>query len=103
MRGRLVAAAALFAAAALAAPAAAHDVDIDVLSSRSDQVSGGDALIRIEARRPHDLRVLSNGAEVTGAFEPEGRALVGLVDGLRLGRNRISVYDGRRPVASKRL
>ena len=30
----------------LAAPAAAHDVDIDVLSSRADQVSGGDALVR---------------------------------------------------------
>jgi hypothetical protein len=103
MRGRLVAAAALLAAAALAAPAAAHDVDIDVLSSRAGQVSGGDALIRVEARRPHDLRVLRNGADVTGAFEREGRALVGLVDGLRLGRNRISVYDGRHRVASKRL
>jgi hypothetical protein len=65
MRGGFLAAAALFAAAAFAAPAAAHDVDIDVLSSRADQVSGGDALIRVEGRRLHDLRVLRNGAEVT--------------------------------------
>ncbi|HEX5782229.1 MAG TPA: DUF6351 family protein, partial [Solirubrobacteraceae bacterium] len=87
----------------LAAPAAAHDVDIDVLSSRADQVSGGDALIRVEARRSHHLRVLRNGTDVTDAFEREGRALVGLVEGLRLGRNRISVYDRWRRVASKRL
>jgi Tannase-like family of unknown function (DUF6351) len=87
----------------LAGPAAAHDVDIDVVSSRADQVSGGDALIQVEGRRLHDLRVLRNGADVTDAFEREGRDLLGLVDGLRLGRNRISVYDGRRRVASKRV
>ena len=85
----------------LAAPAAAHDVDVDVVSSRADQVSGGDALIRIEARHRHNLRVFRNGADVTGAFERDGRDLVGLVDGLRLGRNRISVYDGWRRVAKQ--
>jgi hypothetical protein len=103
MRGGFLAAAALFAAAAFAAPAAAHDADIDVLSSRADQVSGGDALIRVEARRSHHLRVLRNGTDVTDAFAREGRALVGLVEGLRVGHNRISVYDRRRRVASKRL
>jgi Tannase-like family of unknown function (DUF6351) len=82
---------------------AAHDVDVDVLSSRADQVSEGDALLRVEGRRLQDLRVLPNGADVTDAFEREGRALVGLVDGLRLGRNRISVYDRWRRVASERL
>ena len=87
----------------LAAPAAAHDVDVDVVSSRADQVSGGDALIRIEARHRHKLRVFRNGADVTGAFERDGRDLVGLVDGLRLGRNRISVYDGWRRVARQTL
>jgi hypothetical protein len=103
MRGGLLAAAALFAAAAFAAPAAAHDVDIDVLSSRADQVSGGDALIRIEARRLHDLRVFRNGAEVTDAFDRRDGDLVGLIDGLRLGRNRITVYDGWRRVAKQHL
>jgi hypothetical protein len=88
----------------LAAPAAAHEVDVDVLSSRADQVSGGDALIRVEGRHWQHLRVLRNGADVTDAFTREsGRALVGLVDGLRLGRNRISVYDRWRRVASERL
>ena len=87
----------------LAAPAAAHDVDVDVLSSRADQVSGGDALIRVEGRHLQHLRVLRNGADVTDAFEREGRTLVGLVDGLRVGRNRISVYDRWRRVASERL
>jgi Tannase-like family of unknown function (DUF6351) len=103
MRGGFSAAAALLAAAAFAAPAAAHDVDIDVLSSRPDQVSGGDALIRVEGRRLHDLRVLRNGADVTDAFELEHGELEGLVDGLRLGRNRISVYDRRRRVARQTL
>src|SRR5262245_15050780 len=87
----------------LAAPAAAHDVDIDVLSSRADQVSGGDALIRIEGRRLDNLRVLRNGADVTDAFESRDGDLVGLVDGLRLGRNRISVYDRSHRVARQTL
>jgi hypothetical protein len=103
MRGGFLAAAALIAAAALAAPAAAHDVDIDVLSSRADQASGGDALIGIDARRPHDLRVYRNGADVTDAFALRDGELVGLVEGLRLGRNRISVYDRRHRVAKQKL
>jgi uncharacterized tannase-like protein DUF6351 len=103
MRGAILAAAALLAAAAFATPAAAHDVDIDVLSSRADQVSGGDALIRIEGRRLHDLRVLRNGSDVTDAFERDHGDLVGLVDGLRLGRNRISVYHRWHRVAKQTL
>ena len=100
MRGIL---AGVVLSAMLAAPAAAHDVDIDVVSSRADQVSGGDALIRIDAKRSHDLTVRRNGVDVTGAFEREGRDLVGVVDGLRLGRNTISVYDRWRRVAKQRL
>ena len=94
MRGRLFAGATLVATALLAAPAAAHDFDVDVLSGRADQVSGGDALVRVEGPRGRlaDVRVLRNGSDVTDVFELGG-ALVGLVDGLRLGRNRISVYN----------
>jgi Tannase-like family of unknown function (DUF6351) len=105
MRGRLLAGAALTATGFLAAPAAARDFDVDVLSSRADQVSGGDALVRVEGPRGRqdDVRVLRNGGDVTGAFELDHGALVGLVDGLRLGRNRVSVYDRRRRVASARL
>jgi Tannase-like family of unknown function (DUF6351) len=102
MRGIL---AGLVLAALAAAPAAARDVDVDVLSGRADQVSGGDALVRVEGPkgRLDDLRVLRNGSDVTRAFALRGRALVGLVDGLRLGRNKISVYDHRRRLASARL
>ena len=105
MRGRLLAGATLLATAVLAAPAAAHNFDVDVLSSRADQVSGGDALVRVEGPRGRldDVRVLRNGSDVTDAFAFDDGALVGLVDGLRLGRNRISVYDRRRRVASARL
>jgi hypothetical protein len=93
---------ALLLAMAFAASASARgDVDVSVLSSRADQVSGGDALIRVDTRRP--VRVLLNGADVTDAFERSGDALVGLVDGLRLGSNKLRVKDGRRTVARKRL
>jgi hypothetical protein len=82
MRGRTWAA--LITAAALAAaPAAqANDVDIEVLSSRPDQVSGGDALVRVEAPtgKLHELRVLRNGENVTGALDRRDGSLVGLVD-----------------------
>jgi hypothetical protein len=90
------------AVAAVPVPALADDdrdrVDIDVLSSRADQVSGGDALVRLQASRHDrdDLRVLLNGDDVTAAFEPEGGDLVGLVEGLELGRNRLEVVEERR-------
>src|ERR671914_245475 len=73
-------------------------VDLEVLSSRADQVSGGDALVRVEAsgHDRDDLRVLLNGDDVTDAFEPSGGDLVGLVDGLDLGRNRLEVVEERR-------
>jgi len=105
MRGRLLASAALTATVVLAAPAAAKDFDVDVLSSRADQVSGGDALVRVEgpANKLDDVRVLRNGSDVTDAFALDDRALVGVVDGLRLGRNRISVYRGKHRVARAKL
>ena len=47
-----------------------HGVDIDVLSSRADQVSGGDALVRVDAPQGllKLLRVERNGDDVTSAF-----------------------------------
>jgi hypothetical protein len=103
MRRIIVAGTVLLATAALSAPALAHDADIDVLSSRPDQVSGGDALIRVEARHRHDLRITRNGEDVTSAFAERDGALVGLVDGLRLGHNRISAWDRRHRVATQRI
>jgi hypothetical protein len=95
---------AIVAFAAVPFPAVADDdddrdrVDIDVLSGRADQVSGGDALVRVEASRhlEDDLRVLLNGDDVTHVFEAQQGDLVGLVQGLDLGRNRLEVLEERR-------
>src|ERR671914_263789 len=90
--------------AALPGPVVADDdddrerVDIDVLSGGADQVSGGDALVKVEASRADldDLRVLLDGADITDAFEQKDGDLVGLVTGLQLGRNRLEVLEERR-------
>jgi hypothetical protein len=71
---------------------AEHDLQIKVLSSSPDQVSGGDARVRVQVPEnvsTRHVRIRLNGAEVTRDFSPgEGRqTLVGLVDGMRIGRN----------------
>jgi len=100
MRRIFVAGTALLATAAFAAPAIAHDADIDVLSSRADQVSGGDALVRIDARHRHRLRVTLNRRDISDLFAHDD---VALVSGLRLGRNRISVWDRWHRIATQRI
>jgi Tannase-like family of unknown function (DUF6351) len=102
--------AALVVAGLIAAPAGAHGgshaVRISVLSSRADQVSGGDALVRVRAPRGllGKLRVLRNGVDVTSAFEVRDGALEGLVDGLRLGTNELTaVHKSWRPMARLRV
>ncbi|MFY1691821.1 DUF6351 family protein [Plantactinospora sp. WMMB782] len=79
-----------------AAPAAAgpgatgQRLGIEVLSSRPDQVSGGDALIRVTLTGridPRSVRVTRDGTDVTRAFRVDGRSLRGVVDGLRTGNN----------------
>src|SRR5262245_53226924 len=65
---------------------------IQILSSAADQVSGGDALVRVgfpSADIPANVTLLRNGQDVTGALAPapEGGALVGVVDGFVLGEN----------------
>jgi Tannase-like family of unknown function (DUF6351) len=95
---------AIVAMAAMPIPALADDdddrgkVDLDVLSSRADQVSGGDALVRVEAsgHLRDDLRVRLNGTDVTDAFEGNDGDLVGLVEGLELGKNRVQVVREKR-------
>jgi hypothetical protein len=76
--------------AAVAKPG--DDIDIITVSTRPDTVSGGNVLVRINARRGvalNDLIVLLNGQNITGTFRPEtgGHSLLGLVDGLNLGEN----------------
>ncbi|WFE43067.1 DUF6351 family protein [Verrucosispora sp. WMMD1129] len=70
--------------------------DVTVVSGRPDMVSGGDALVRVTVPRtvaPHRVKVRLDGRDVTGRFRPAGdkRTLLGLVDRLKLGRNRIEV------------
>jgi hypothetical protein len=69
-----------------------HDLQIKVLSSRPDQVSGGDAQVQVQAPRNvslHHVKIRLNGTEITNDFAPGERSqtLVGLVDGMRTGRN----------------
>ena len=73
-----------------------RDYRIITASTRNDAVSGGDVLLRIEA--PPDvsldeLVVTLNGQRVEAPFRaPTGAGtLIGLVDGLRLGDNTVSV------------
>jgi len=68
------------------------DLDIVTVSTRPDTVSGGNVLVRINARRGvaiNDLVVLLNGQNITGVFRPEtgGHSLLGLVEGLTVGEN----------------
>lgn len=102
-RVRLIAALAVVAAMAsftVPGPAAARSfpgaLRIEVLSGRADLVSGGDALLAVSGvgARP-GLRVEVDGRDVTGRFAPapDGR-LVGLVDGLRDGRNEVTARSG---------
>jgi hypothetical protein len=69
-------------------------LSIDVLSSRADQVTGGDALLRVRVpygAAPAAVRVTRNGADVTAAFSRDagGRSLTGLVTGLAEGWNTV--------------
>jgi hypothetical protein len=98
-------------AATLAAAQSAHnDVDarhhgwtqypIEVLSSRPDAISGGDALVRVTVKKnvpASGMRVKLNGADVTSAFLVNNatKTLTGLVTGMRVGENLLEVIDPR--------
>jgi Tannase-like family of unknown function (DUF6351) len=76
----------------LAMANANQGISITTLSSRPDTVSGGIALIRISTLAgipPSGLIVLLNSQNVTDNFQPEasGNSLLGLVQGMPLGRN----------------
>jgi hypothetical protein len=80
-----------------------------VISSRPDTVSGGDALVRVDAPRrgrSKRLRLVVNGEEVTDSLAPgRGHALVALIDGLDVGDNTVKLFRGRakRPVAKLKV
>src|SRR4051794_17047999 len=82
-------------------PAWGADVGLRVLSNRADLVSGDDALVEVTApagTSGGDLTLDVDGRDVTSAFDAkDGRRLVGLVTGLRLGAN---VLTARAPDGS---
>ena len=98
MRGRLICLLAVLAAAAGVAPTAAAAVKIEVLSSRADLVSGGDAVVAVSAKRVKALRRLEirlNRRNVTRRFKLRADgSLAARVKRLREGRN---VIKARRP------
>jgi hypothetical protein len=79
----------LIAAPTLAAP----PYTIEILSSAPDQVSGGDALVRVSF--PEDVNlsmaVFRNGVNVTSSFKAVPHALVGVVSGLNVGSNTLQL------------
>jgi len=79
---------------------------IEVLSSRPDAISGGDALVRVTVKKNVPLgavRVHLNGADVTGSFVASAAAgtLTGVVSGMRVGENLLEVIDPRGNVRGK--
>jgi hypothetical protein len=71
-----------------------HGINITTLSSRPDIVSGGTALVRVSVPSGVPVSVLTvllNSQNVTSSFQPEasGNSLVGLVQGMPLGRNQL--------------
>ena len=94
-RGRLVALCCAFAAVLIAAgpaQAATGDVRIEVLSNRADLISGGDALVQIDAPAGRRSRAADvDGRDVTSAFASSGGGrMAGLVTGLRVGENTLT-------------
>ena len=106
---------------AAANPAYAHDDDddndqdrhesrgsrnfsIEVLSGRADMIAGGDSLIQIRVKKKErkisldDVTVRLNGVVITAQFlaNHATRTLTGLVTGLRLGENRLTVDADRK-------
>lgn len=80
-------------------------VDIRVVSSRADMVSGGDALIEITgvATTPASpaVSVAVNGRDVTNAFRAArpGGPLLGRIDALTLAKNTLEVRAGGKRLA----
>ena len=66
---------------------------VTISNPRPELVSGGDVLVRVDVPQhtsPASVRVSADGHDVTASFhqQPDG-SLLGLVTGLRIGRNRL--------------
>ncbi len=68
-------------------------ISIRTVSTPADRVSGGNVLVEVKVRRAlHAPQITLNGRDVTSAFRvADGRKLIGLVTGLDVGENRLTV------------
>ena len=80
------------------AHAAAARINIDVISSKADRVTGGDALMTVDLApgvNQEKLGIRLNGTGIRSSFSPtsgDRRHLTGLVSGFRPGPNRITAW-----------
>jgi hypothetical protein len=90
------------------------EVTLSTVPTPADYVSGGDALIRVDAPAGYaldDLELVVNGRDVTADFRPApadwlgrpGNALLGRVDGLQEGANVVVARRGGDPVGELTL
>ena len=73
-------------------------VQVSVVSSRPDMVSGQDALIQVTlppSVAPNKAKITVNGQDMSSAFHPSSSAgiLLGLVTGLKTGDNAVQVFS----------
>ena len=83
---------------------AAPPFAIQILSSSPDQVSGGDALARVQfpgVELLEQATLLLNGVDVTDALAlvPEGDALQGVITGFALGENLLQLTPNPKALA----
>src|SRR6266550_3420276 len=83
---------------------AADGLQLRVLSSRPDLVSGGDALVRVDlpaGMAAREVKLTVNGADATAKLKADasGRALAGLVTGLNLGPNTLAATGSNKASA----
>jgi hypothetical protein len=82
------------AAGSLVASQASAAISVDVLSSRPELVTGGDALIKVSGASAAPT-ITVDGKDVAVAFKPDPKGgFVGLVTGLKDGDNMVAVKAG---------
>ncbi|RZU03238.1 hypothetical protein EV645_7264 [Kribbella rubisoli] len=86
-------------ASALVLPAvpavASREVKLEILSSRPDKITGGDALVHVDGA-DDNVHVMLNGKDVSSVFTADGHGLTGLVGNLSLGSNVLQAESGGR-------
>jgi hypothetical protein len=76
--------------------AASRELKLEILSSRPDKVTGGDALVHVDVP-DSPVRVTLNGKDVSSVFTADEGGLTGLVGNMSLGSNVLRAEaDGRR-------